>query len=246
MSIVRNVAGWIYEHWADIVTWILVLGAFIFAIIPSTIADLEKHPRWGKLWRVGLPFLVVLIGFTGFWRSIRSSDALREQARQAYSASLISATKDDVKSLTDHLDQGFENVIAAINALRTGKTPPPPIKKPTQLPPPVVEHIRYTESRIASSNPSAPYGLQTIIQTDTSIQPVGFKITCDGEITDGDFFVVGQSAMMGVAKGFSQDKKSFLFSFQYPPVKPETPIVVKLQSHIDIRVTKIEQIPSLF
>ncbi len=246
MSIARNVVGWIFEHWADIVTWILMLGAFILAIIPSTIADIEKHPRWGKLWKVGLPLFIVVLGITGSWQGIRSNDALKEQARQAYSVSLISATKDDIKSLTDHLDQGFENVIAAINALKTGKTSPPPIKKPPQLPPPIVEHIRYTESRIASNDPNAPYGLQAIIQTDTAIQPVGFKISCDGEIAEGDFFVVGQSAMMGVAKGFSQDKKSFLFSFQYPQVKPETPVVVKLQARTDIRVTKIEQIPPLF
>jgi hypothetical protein len=246
MSVARNLVGWIWEHWADIVTWILMLGAFMLAVIPSTIAELEKRPRWGRLWKSGLPLLVILIGFTGFLQSMRSNDKLKAQARQAYSVSLISATKDDIKSLTEHLDEGFENVIAAVNALRTGKMPPPLIKKQPQLPPPVVEHIRYTESRIASSDPSAPYGLQAIIQTDTPIQPVGFKITCDGEITDGNFFVVGQSVMMGVAKGFSQDKKSFLFSFQYPPVKPETPIVVKLQSRTDIRVTKIEQVPPLF
>lgn len=245
MAIIRNVVGWIYEHWSDMVTWILMLAALVLAVVPSTVADLENHPKWGKLWKLGIPLLLILLGVTGFLQGVRSSDALKQQARQAYSASLISATKDDLKSLTEHLDDGFAKVIAAIDALRTGKPSPPPIKKP-QLPPPTVEHIRYTESRIASSNPAAPYGLQAIIQTDTTLQPVGFKVTCDGEITNGDFFVVGQPAMMAVATAFSPDKKTFLFSFKYPPVTPETPVVVKLQAKTDIRVTKIEQIPPLF
>ena len=230
----------------------IVVMALVLALVPATVADLEKHPKWGRAWRVLLPLFVCILGITGFIQGVRSSDALKEQARKAYTAIQISATKDDMHALLEHMDQGFEKVIAAINALRTGKATPkqheaiPPVVTTPVLPPPIVEHIRYAISRIASSDSSAPYGLQIVIQTDTTIQPVGLKITFDGEIARGDFFVAGQSSMLSVATAMSEDKKSFILSFKYPPFTPESPLVVRIESAREVHIMAMDRVPPIF
>ncbi len=183
------------------------------------------------------------------FQGITHNDKLKDQIAQLSNTSLISATKDDVKNLGSNIDSGFDRVVDAINSLRVqahqNPIPKTPVEKPP-LGPSTVEHIRFTERRTNSTNSAAPYALQVIIQTDATIQPAGFKIECDGEISNGDFFVAGQPAMMSVASGLSNNKRSFLLSFKYPPLTPESPVVVTLQSSSDIHVTKVEHIPPLF
>ena len=102
------------------------------------------------------------------------------------------------------------------------------------------------QRRAASDDPNAPYGLQVVMQTDVTMQPVAFKVDFDHEITQAKAFIVGEGAYMSVATAYSSDHKSFMFSWKDPPFTPSSSLIVSLQSKYDVRITKVEKIQPLF
>jgi hypothetical protein len=64
-------------------------------------------------------------------------------------------------------------------------------------------------------------------------------IACNGDISDGSFFVAGQAVLMTVASGVQTDRRQFYLSFRYPAFTPDSPIVVTLLSKNDVAVTKV-------
>jgi len=209
--------------------------------------SLPKLAEWvegTKPARYGMAIFCVLVGIGGLWSGVRQKHELGSQINQLVNAAVTQASKDDLRMFGDRMDAGFDRVVKAINLLSKGRVVRPEEthpKPPALLPPP--EHIRYTESRAPSTIAGSPYGLQAIIQTDATIQPVSIGITCDGEIYDAKAFVAGIGVMMSVAEGFSRDRKTFLLRFQYPPITPANPLVVTLFSKTAIRIQKIELNP---
>jgi len=166
---------------------------------------------------------------------------LRGQIGQLISSAQIQATGDDIKRLDTHIGEGFANVTAAIKGVRR-EVHPPQVAVGPQLPPALAQHLTFTQRRAPSSNPALPYGLQVIIQTNINIQPVGFAFVCTGEVGDINFFIAGQGAYMNVQTGIAGEKKNIGFvKFSFPPLTPETPMVVTLLSKGDIRVTEVQQ-----
>jgi hypothetical protein len=165
---------------------------------------------------------------------------LREQGQSLLNTIKLQATLDDIKGVTTAISNGFAHLEAVIRGKRA---PVKPINQPTQ--PPIVEHIRFVQRRTASTRDDAPYGIQVFIQTDTTIQPVAFEIDCDHPIVDGKFFIAGQGIYFNSADGYSEDHKSYKFSFHVPPLTPESSLVVTLLSKEDIRVTRIARIQPL-
>jgi hypothetical protein len=108
------------------------------------------------------------------------------------------------------------------------------------LPPPVVSDIRFAEKRTDSPDRSSPYAIQVIIQTTTSIQPAAFRIECTETISAVQFFVAGQGVMM--SKTWRTDGNVAYLSFGFPPLTPESPLVVILASKADIRVKKVDRL----
>jgi len=238
----RNVIAWIWEHWSDLAALILTIVAVLLAMIPGRVAKLEEHPRWGLFWKYGATGILGLIGVTGAMQGILNNDALRHQIALLSSSTIISATKDDVKSLTNHIDDGFNRVLNAITEL-CGKKPVQPTKPPKEVPPPaIVEHLAHTERRVASDKPDLPYALQIVLQTDQVRSNPGLEIDFDGVIGDGNFFVAGQAVMMAVQYGLTQDRKGFILRFGYPSWTPESPIVVTIYSKDAVQVTAIKNL----
>lgn len=117
----------------------------------------------------------------------------------------LQATLDDIRGIQSEIRSGFVRVESAMKgagarSIAMGPKAEPKAEPPAQpmpapsppreLPsPPVVEHVRFTQRRAPSNKAEAPYGLQIIIQTDTVIQPAGFRIECDGEIFDWPVFL---------------------------------------------------------
>lgn len=234
--------GWIREHWSDLAALILMLVALILAMIPGKVARLESHPRWGYLWKFGVTVVLILIGVTGMVQGIHNNDALRSQINQLSSNTIISATKDDVKSLTTHIDEGFNRVVNAITEL-SGKKPVQSTKPPKEvLPPAIVEHIVHTERRVASDRPDLPYALQVVLQTDQVRSNPALQIDFDGVIGDGKFFVAGQAVMMSVQFGLTQDREGFYLSFGYPTWTPESPVIVIIYSKEAVQITAIKNL----
>ncbi len=167
---------------------------------------------------------------------------LQDQTGVLMNAIRLQATLDDFRHLEGVISDGFSRLE---NVIKGQKHSPSSQQRQSQLPPAVVEHVRIVQRRAASSDPNAKYGLQVVMQTDVTMQPVAFRIECDQEITDGKAFIVGEGAYTMYATGFSADHKAFLFSFHTPPFTPDSSLVVALQSKYDIRVTKIEKIQPL-
>lgn len=237
MSFAKRIFGEIYENWGPVSQLIVGLLAFILAIRPGRVAELEK----GRTWRIGLPLLVSFLFITGFIQSIRSDSELRGQVRTMYARTMLEATKDDIETLTGHIDSGFKSVVEAIIGVKTVKQIKPPIVKPPEQQNPVLPsppHITWAQSRTLSPDPQL-YALQVTIQSDQSI-PVSFAIECTGPVSKVDAFLVGQGAYMSVLLGTLQGNPNVaVVKIGFPPLTPQTPLVVTILSKENIRVTGI-------
>lgn len=108
------------------------------------------------------------------------------------------------------------------------------------VPIPTIENTRLIQKPTISDKAEYPYGLQVIIQSNVVIQPVGFGLECDGEIGDFSFFIAGQTAYMSVQKGIGggANRNVAIIKFGFPPLTPESPMVVTLFSKTQIKVVK--------
>ena len=170
---------------------------------------------------------------------------LRDQVFALNNALKLQVSIDDLHHLESVIIIGFDHLESVVREGRPGKPVHQAATQPS-LPPAVVEHIRIMQRRAASDDPNAPYGLQVVMQTDVTMQPVAFKVECDHEITQAKAFIVGEGAYMSVGTSYSGDRKSFMFSWKYPPFTPSSSLVVTLLSKEDIHVTKVEKIQPLF
>jgi hypothetical protein len=147
------------------------------------------------------------------------------------------ATGDDLRKIAGDLLKGIGGVSTAV------KERPSPIAEIQPLPPPTVEHTRFTYRRAASTDPEYPFGLQVIISSDIKIDPVGFAIECTGEVGKVAFFVTGQAMyMMSYAGPAPSDKNVAIVKFAFPSLQPETPLVVTILSKTDIRVKQLMKV----
>ena len=122
------------------------------------------------------------------------------------------------------------------NEATAAQTPPNVVRS---LGPSVVQHAHWAQRRTTSKRDDAPFAIQLVIQSDAPSQPTAFMIETSGEMVDGEFFIAGESVMMGVGYGVQPDKKHFYLRFEYPAFKPESPIVVTIYSKSDIAITSV-------
>lgn len=169
---------------------------------------------------------------------------LQDQTVVLMNAIRLQATLDDFRHLEGVMTNGFTRLEEAIKGQK--HRPLPSEQQQSQLPPAVVEHVRLIQRRAASNDEQAPFGLQALIQTDVTIQPVAFKVDFNEVISNPSVFIVGEGAYTMMATTISGDGKSFLFSFHSPAFTPSSSLVVSVQSKYDVRVTKIEKIQPLF
>lgn len=226
--------GWVYEHWGTMSQLIVGLLAFVLSLFPSKVAEIEKSPKW----RLFLPVLVGVVAITGYLVSESSTSNLQQQISTLYFQSQIEATKSDIHTLTDHIDNGFKSVVEAIKEL-CKPLKPAPTPKPAQAPPalPAPPHITVSQARALPSDPRYAYGLQVTVQSDQSV-PVSFAIKCSGPIGAVNAFLVGQGAYLSKLIGV-QPADTAIVRFGYPPLTPQSPLIVILSSQQDIRVLRV-------
>jgi hypothetical protein len=247
----RKTISYFIENWPDMSALILVVLSAILAIFPGWVVDQEKKSNF---WRIGIPSLVLLVGISGFVRGISQKRAFQGQINTLTTGVLAEATKDDInslrndiKALTAHIDDGFSRVIDAIKGLPPKQAIPErprPPEKPTggQLPPAILEHLQIAQRRVPSTKPESPYGLQVVIQTDTTVENTGLELDFDGEIDEGDFFIAGQGAMMLVRSRLTPDRKGYIFGFEYPNWTPDHPIVATILSKQSVQTIGVRKV----
>ena len=229
----------------------ILLAALSLAVIfmSEAIQKLEKpNLKWLR-WTLATIFIFVGVGGVISNSMQKSEDKAKAegdrqtligQVGQLISASQIQATSDDIHKLGAQITDGFAAVIAAIKGV---KAPPKTVQQLSvspQLPPALVQKLTVTQRRAPSSNPSLPYALQVIIQTNINIQPLGFEFVCDGPVGGIDFFIAGQIVYQMKETGVKGNIA--YFKLGYPPLRPETPLVVTLLSKENIRVVEIRQL----
>ena len=161
---------------------------------------------------------------------------LMKQISTLIASAQVQSTGDDIKRLGSEMQNGFDRVISVLHGEKKG-SPTAAREKPTPVP--TVENAKLVQRTAPSDDPQLPYGLQVIIQSNVTLDPVAFALECDGEVGKVNFFIAGQGAYMNVQTGVTGPAKNIaLVRFSFPPLRPETPLVVTLLSKSQIRVIK--------
>lgn len=130
------------------------------------------------------------------------------------------------------------SIHAGTESRRIGATP-----TPSFAPSPILVGIRIaSQRRVPSDDPKLPYGLEVVIQTDVTIQPVALILVCDGPIGKGHGFEGGGLYVMvsdGIAAGhpniWIEKRKS-------PAFTAGSPIVIDLFSETAINAVSVKRI----
>jgi len=103
-----------------------------------------------------------------------------------------------------------------------------------------------SQKQIPSTDPRLPYGLEVILQTDTTIQPVAFTIEFSGAIGKADASPVGINigglvSIQIFGKYTSVSNKQFLFGWDLPKFTSDNPIKVIVFSETSIRAIRFQK-----
>jgi hypothetical protein len=240
-----HIMGWFWEHWSQMSSIVITVIAIYLALAPKTIADREK--KWA--WKIGVIAVVLLFSITGSFEDKMSLDQLKSQISTLFGQLAVAATKNDIGTLTAHIDAGFNDIVSAIKDLNQSTKPTKPtvaiapVKPSNELsthiePPslPAPPHISFTQARGVSTDPAFTYALQVTIQSDQQV-PVAFAVDCTGAVGDVKAFLIGQGVYMSVKLG--RNGNAAFVRFGYPPLTPQTPLVITIFSKGDIRAIAV-------
>jgi hypothetical protein len=217
----------------------LIVGliAFVLSVWPATVAELEKKPKY----KIGLPIAVGVIAITGWSVAESNNGKLNDQLTTMYNQVRLEATKDDIGTLVTHIDNGFKSVTDAIASLcKPQKAVKIPQQTVVQPPLPTPPHVGVAQARTVSTDPQFKFALQVTIQSDQQM-PASFAIECTGEVGKVEAFLVGHTMGMGVMLGTLTNNPSVaIVHFEYPPLSPQSPLVVTILSKEDIRVKAVK------
>ena len=216
-SLFWNVLGFLASNLSDLANLVLVLAGLLYAMMPTKAAKAEE-----KNWHKPLGAAFIVIGLAGFGFGLRDRIESKRQMEVMLNASRSQATTSDIALLRSVIKSGFESMINAMAGLKISQATEPIKRQPEQAkePPTIsnVAHIKVTQRPVPSTDPSAAFGLQVMIQTDTVSQPTAFDIECDGEIQNGSFFVSGQSIMMKTGEGVQKDRHHYHLRIWVPSI----------------------------
>lgn len=227
----------------------LGIGAVVMG---EEVKRLDSHPRW----RRGIIVVCIAFGVLAFFSNqVQKGDdkanqvaqreqirILVDQIRTLVHNSTTQATSADIRGLSDEISVGFQRMETGITGEHATPSPHPnrPVVSP---PPPAPQGIRFTQKRVPSTDSENPYALQIVVQSDTSVTPVGLKFTFTSEISKIDFFMAGQTAMMMVQTFVVQaDPKIGVVRVGYPPLSPDTPMVVTVLSKENVNLVSMDKI----
>lgn len=219
----------------------LAFLGFALLFIPGEFKKLEDR----KKMRFAIAFILITIGlFLGIGGFLSNQSQkekqeemtkeLKNQITTLINSTQIQATNDDINKLRKEIQIRFDRVASAIKGkpIATQSIEPPPTI-------PTIENTRIIQKTTLSDDPQFLYGLQVIVQSNVVLQPVAIALECDEEIGKIKFFIAGQAVYMNVYTGIKEANKNVaMIRFSFPPLTPESPMVVTLLSKTKIRVVK--------
>jgi hypothetical protein len=250
---------WLRIEAVDICAFALAgVGAFM-AVAPKIASKIEENPRRVRF--IGI--LIFVVSMAALYFGTEDKKASKKQIDTLIAASSNEATTSDIATLRGDITGALGHLTDAVNKLSDTKEEAhvasrptrPPVAHPTTEPsashavaspqsvsqPGAPQSIRFTQRRVPSTDPSLPYVLQVIVQTDAPSAPISFEFDCSGPPAKLDFFVAGQGAYMMVSSGV-QGNAGYL-KIGYPSLTPDKPLVVTISSKEDLTVQGIKQIP---
>jgi hypothetical protein len=227
----------------------LFLTAIGIAVIfmNETLKRLEGRPKW----RRGIVTACIVFGSLAFisnqiqkGQDKVEKEELSKQIRILVNGSQTQATSADIRGLSDAISTGFQRLEAAIKGNTPVVAKPAKPEIPPKAPPAAPESIRFTSKRVPSTDPqNNPYALQIIVTSDVSVTPVGLAFTFTGPISSINFFLAGQSAMMMVQNFVVSDNPNVgVVRVGYPPLSPDSPMVLTILSKENVNLISIEKI----
>ena len=246
-----------------------ILAVFVFVITVAEAWIAEKP--WAKRLRVGFVVVAVLLGlgegysiYRDHQRAIIADGARAKQvkalntqvsslsARVSSSNTRVSNLHGQVSNLNGQIAvlrkqlvgvasrRDVENSTASIQGAVNRAAP----KAAAPLGPAILGHFTWVQSRIASDDPSSPFGLQVIIQTTVSSSHVSLLIECDGPVSAvrPEFAGIIQASPYA---GIPNPAHPNIAMIQYtvtPAFAPDNPITVRLYAKSNIRVVRVTSV----
>jgi len=249
----------------DFVALLLTAAGIAAIFMTEALTALEKKPRWRFAIItacIAFGLLAVVSNQIQKAEDKRTAEVIRLQTasdRKALTGQITTlingsqsqATSADVRSLSDGLSLGFQRLENAIRGAsdsieKAAKKPVAPIVQSAaaaQAASGVApQSIRFSQKRVPSADPSSPYGLQVIVQSDVSFSPVGLRLKFTGPIGKIDFFMAGQPMMMMTQNFVTDNPSEGVVKVGYPALGPESPMVVTILSTTDVKLISIERI----
>jgi hypothetical protein len=243
ISFAINILQVVFNLIPDLAGYFLAMAGVALLFLTK---ELEQLERYRKL-RFGLATFIFVVGLgavvsNSSQKSADKESAEKERAELTAQISMliasaqIQATGADLKKLGDRLVSAIQKQPKPTSGPLS--KPAPPEEKPTPAPP-TIENTTLVQRAAPSGDPKLPYGLQVIIQSNVVLDNVNFALECDGEIGNVEFFVAGQGIYMSKRIGIGgPNNNTATVAFAFPPLRPETPLVITLLSKAQIRVVK--------
>jgi hypothetical protein len=233
----------------DFVALFLTAVGITVIFMKEGLKKLEARPHW----RGFIITLFIVFGGLAFisnqiQKGQDSADkkALADQIKILVDGSQSEATSADIRSISGALKAGFDEISRELKSHDQNKSRPenpPKSPEPTPTPPTAPQSIRFTQKRVPSTDPNNPYALQVIIQSDTSVTPVGLALHFSGPIIGIRFFVAGQPVLM-MTQSFvnPNDPTIGVIRFGYPALSPDSPIVISVISKAPVSLVSLDKI----
>jgi len=123
-----------------------------------------------------------------------------------------------------------------------------PAKKFTEhqhsaVPAPILANIIVSEKQIVSVDRQFSYGLEIILQTDKSIEPVAFIIEFSEEIGKGSAEFVSSSLYVKSNRGIIENNNMLHFKWESPAFTPDRPIKITVFSKNYVKMVGYQMVP---
>jgi hypothetical protein len=245
----------------SILSWVVLLVPVVLGVIVIAVPARHEDEKGHMRWRYALGVCLILYGAITWWQQSRDRTTAAKERQKAVQETaaetskqvtatvsdlyshMISEQKTQIANLESELKAQSRNLDAIKGSdIVTGKKPvrvelTNPGLSPTP-PAPVLSGIRIaSQKQVPSDDPSLPFALEVVVQTDVDIVPVKLAVLCDGPIGKGNAGFEGGGAYTMVTQGLADGNDHiFVTKWETPAWTAQRPIIVRLSSRSAIRV----------